>query len=38
MSLREGQVHFSSAGRDELNAILTRIKNELLPSTEQHHD
>jgi len=38
MSLREGQVHFSSAGRGELNAILTRINNELLPSREQHHD
>ena len=38
MSLREGRVHFSSTGCGELNTILTRINNELLPSTEQHHD
>ena len=38
MSLRGGRVHFSSAGRGELSAILTRINNELLPSTEHHHD
>lgn len=38
MSLRDGLVYFSSAGRGELNAILTRIKNELLPDKEHRHD
>ena len=38
MSLRDDRVHFSSAGRGELNAILTRINNELLPDKEYHHD
>jgi hypothetical protein len=38
MSLRDDLVHFSSAGRGELSAILTRINNELLPDKEYHND
>ena len=38
MSLRDELVHFSSAGRSELTAILTRINSDLLPDTEHHHD
>ena len=38
MHVRDGRVYFSSDGRAELTAMLTRINTELLPHTEHHHD